>query len=313
MSEAPLEGLEAFVTVARLRSFSAAATRLSMSPSAVSQAVRTLERRLGVALFHRTTRSVSLTEAGEAYLARVGPALQELTAAAAAIGENAAEPSGLLRLNVPRSAYMIVLQPILTEFLERYPAVDIDVVVDGARADIVEGGYDAGIRFGDLIQKDMIAVPVGPSISAFIVASPDYLARFGTPQHPRDLLQHRLIAFRPTNTGQVEKWEFEKDGEKLVLPGTGRLTCNDLAALTQAALDGLGVSYLINGHIDGLLKQGKLARLLEDWSPPLAGFHIYFADRRHVAPKLRAFIDFLKSRKWAAPSNLDAYFRAKSG
>jgi DNA-binding transcriptional LysR family regulator len=308
MGEAPLEGLEAFVTVARMRSFSAAATRLSMSPSAVSQAVRALERRLGVALFHRTTRSVSLTEAGEAYLARVGPALQELVSAAEAVGEGADQPAGLLRLNVPRSAYMIVLQPILGEFLERFPAIDLDVVVDGAMVDIVDGGFDAGIRFGDLIQKDMIAVPVGPPISAYVVASPDYLARYGTPQHPRDLLQHRLIAFRPTNTGQVEKWEFERQGEKLVLPGTGRLTCNDLAALTQAALDGLGISYLINGHIDDLLEQGKLVRLLADWSPPLAGLHVYFADRRHMAPKLRAFIDFIRSRRWTAPSNLEAYF-----
>jgi DNA-binding transcriptional LysR family regulator len=295
------------VTVAEQASFSGAALRLGISPSAVSQSIRALEKRLGVALFNRTTRSVSLTEAGEAYLARVAPAVRELQAASEEIGGDADRPSGCLRLNVPRSGYLTVLQPILRDFLAAYPDVSLDVAIDGALVDIVAAGFDAGIRFGDLVQKDMIGIRVGPPLHACLIASPAYLAAQGTPVHPRDLLHHDCIGFRPGGGGSIEKWEFEKDGEPLVLSVSGRLTFNDSAALTQAALDGLGISYMINGYVDRFLADGRLVRILADWSPPLAPLTLYYADRRRVPPKLRALLDYLQRHPWRGASAAPAF------
>ena len=181
------EGLAVFVAVAQASGFSAAAVRLGISPSAVSQAVRNLEERLGFPLFNRTTRSVSLTEAGQRYFDRILPCIEELSAATEELDENADQPSGLLRLNVPRAAYMIILQPALPAFHERYPKISVEIVIENALVDIVGKGFDAGIRFGDLLEKDMIALRIGPPISAHMIASPAYLNKRGMPDHPRDL------------------------------------------------------------------------------------------------------------------------------
>lgn len=290
-----LDGMAAFLAVAEEKGFSAAAVRLGVSPSAVSQAIRQLEQRLGLSLFNRTTRSVNLTEVGARYLERIRPAVRELMAAADDLGAEAEKPAGLLRLNVPRSGYMVALQPVLRRFLEAYPDIRLEVVIESQLIDIVSRGFDAGIRFGDMIERDMVAVRIGPPISVHVIASPDYLARRGVPRHPRDLLEHDCISFRYPTSGQIERWVFEKGGEQMALNVNGRLTFNDSAALTQAALDGLGVVYTINGYIERFIEDGRLVRLLSDWSPPLESLYLYFPARRRVPPKLRALIDFLRN------------------
>ncbi|MBB3455551.1 DNA-binding transcriptional LysR family regulator [Rhizobium sp. BK313] len=301
MRQDMLDGLVTFVIVAEEKSFSAAAVRLGVSPSAVSQSISKLEGRMRLALFNRTTRSVSLTEAGLRYLERVVPAVHDLTAAAQELGESVDRPAGLLRINVARAGYMIALQPILRDFLDAYPEIELEVRIEGSLIDIVGQGFDAGIRFGDLVQRDMVAVKIGPAISAHIIVAPSYLGRYGMPKHPHDLLNHNCIGFRHSSSGQVERWEFEKDGEKIELAVNGRLILNDSAALTQAALDGIGIAYMINGYIDRFLDDGRLVRILSDWSPALAGLTLYYADRRRVPAKLRALIDFLRQRRQVEP------------
>lgn len=295
MRQDQLDGLVTFATVAELSSFSAAAVRLGVSPSAVSQAIRTLELRLNATLFNRTTRSVSLTEAGGRYLQRVLPAIRELAEASEELSDDSGRPSGLLRLNVPRAAYMIVLQPILRRFLAACPEIDLEIAIESSLVDIFGLGFDAGIRFGDLVEPDMVGVKIGPPIEAYIVASPDYLARCGMPRVPRDLFDHDCIGFRHSSTGQVERWSFARDGEEMELAVGKRLILNDSAALVQAALDGIGITYMINGYIERFLDEGRLVRILADWSPPLAGLMLYYADRRRVPLKLRALIDFLRA------------------
>ena len=301
MRQDQLDGLVTFVCVAEHASFSAAAVRLGVSPSAVSQVIRNLERRLGVALFNRTTRSVSLTEAGLGFLAKVQPAVSALTAAALEVGDSSGSPSGLLRLNVPRAAYMTVLQPVLAAFLQAHPQIDLELTMENALVDIVRLGYDAGIRFGDFVEQDMVAVKVGPALRMRVIASPAYLARHDTPQHPSELLQHNCITFR-ASSGVVERWDFARGLETLQLPVRGRMIVNDSSALVQSVLDGLGIGYMISGHIDPFIARGELVSLFEDWCPALPGFTLYYSDRRRVSRKLRALIDFLREPSSLAPS-----------
>jgi DNA-binding transcriptional LysR family regulator len=300
MRQDQLDGLVTFAAVAELSSFSAAAVRLGVSPSAVSQAIRTLELRLNATLFNRTTRSVSLTEAGGRYLQRVLPAIKELAEASEELSDDSGRPSGLLRLNVPRAAYMIVLQPMLRRFLAAYPEIDLEITIESSLVDIFGLGFDAGIRFGDLVEPDMVGVKIGPPLEAHIVASPDYLARRGMPKVPRDLFDHDCIGFRHTTTGQIERWSFARDGEEMELAVGKRLILNDSAALVQAALDGIGITYMINGYIERFLDEGRLVRILTDWSPPIASLTLYYADRRRVPLKLRALIDFLRAESGQA-------------
>ncbi|WP_397448099.1 LysR family transcriptional regulator [Pseudomonas sp. NA-150] len=308
MRQDQLDGLVTFVCVAQLSSFTAAATRLGVSPSAVSQVIRGLEQRLGTPLFNRTTRSVALSEAGARFLQRVEPAVLELTTAAEELNDSTGEPSGLLRLNVPRAAYMTVLQPVLADFLTAYPKIDLELTLDGSLVDIVRLGYDGGIRFGEFVERDMVAIKLGPALFAHVVASPDYLARHGTPSHPRELVEHNCIGFRHSSSGVVERWEFDKGEEHLQLALSGRLILNDSAALVQSALDGLGIAYMINGYIEHFIAQGRLVRLLEDWSPALPGYTLYYPDRRRVTRKLRALIDFLRDVEWSQPADAGALF-----
>ncbi|PXW25361.1 LysR family transcriptional regulator [Paraburkholderia caballeronis] len=294
MQQDYLDGIATFIAVAEEKGFSAAAIKLGVSPSAVSQAIRNLERRTGLALFNRNTRGVSLTEAGETYFERIGPAVRELVLASEELGSAAERPAGVLRINVARAGQMIVMQPVLRRFLDRYPDIRIDLCIDNTLVDIVGRGFDAGIRFGDLVERDMVAVKVGPPIAAWILAAPDYLQRRGTPAHPRELMNHECVSFRHRTSGQIERWSFSKDGEAIDLAVNGQLIVNDSAALVQAALDGIGIVYMINGYVERLVEQGRLVRLLADWSPPLPGFTLYYASRRRVPAKLRALIDFLR-------------------
>ena len=303
-----LDGIAHFMTVAETGSFRAAGTRLGISPSAVSQAVRALEARLGVVLLSRSTRSVALTEAGKRYLDMIAPAMADLAAAQEKVGEAALRPSGTLRLNVQRGAHMLILQPILADFLAAYPDVDIEAVIDYGIPDLVSEHFDAGIRFGDIIEKDMIGIAVGPPLQAHVLASPGYLRKYGTPEHPTDLMRHNCIRYRFMPSGLIERWEFIKGNERLSLTVHGRLIFNDSMMLVQAALDGLGITYMVNGNVDQLMEQGRLVRVLADWSPPLAGFKLYFPERHRTEPKLRALIDFLKDRRAKSKSDSDSAF-----
>ena len=297
MRQSQLDGLVQFVAVAELGGFSAAAKRLAVSPSAVSQAVRGLEQRMGTALLHRTTRSVSLTEAGAAYLERIRPVLRELDAAEDAVGELGRRPRGTLRLNALRGAYMMVVQPLLGRFLAAYPDVNLEVVIDSGVADVVREGFDAGIRFGHAVQQDMVGIDVGPPLVAQVLAAPGYLQRKGTPRTPRELTTHECIGFRHGLSGVVERWGFEKAGERLEVPHRGRLVFNDSALLGQSALDGLGLIYTCSGYLEPFIEQGRLVRVLADWSPPLESFRLFYSSRRRVPAKLRALIEFLAANR----------------
>jgi DNA-binding transcriptional LysR family regulator len=308
-----LDGIVHFMAVAETGSFRAAGARLGISPSAVSQAIRALENRLGAVLLSRSTRSVALTEAGTRYLDMVAPAMADLAAAQDKVGEAALRPSGKLRLNVQRGAHFLILQPVLADFLAAYPDIDVEAVIDYRVPDLVSEQFDAGIRFGDIIEKDMIAVAVGPALQAHVLASPAYLAKHGTPQHPTDLMKHDCIGYRFMPSGMVERWEFIKGDERFDLTVNGRLVFNDSMMLVQAALDGLGITYMVNGWVDELIARGRLVRVLADWSPPLAGFKLYFPERHRTQPKLRALIDFLTSRRSGSKSQSGSVFGLSIG
>lgn len=297
MRREQFDGLIEFMAVADTGGFSAAAARLGVSTSAISLAVRNLERRQGLVLFHRTTRSVRLTDVGAQYLARVQPAVESLSAAASELGKEAAHPCGWLRINASRAGYMIALQPVIKGFLARYPDVRVEVCIENALVDIVGQGFDAGIRFGGQVAKDMIGVQVGPPISAFIVGSPDYFVRHGVPRHPHELVHHDCVGFRLASAGTVERWQFAKDDEAFDMAVDGRYVINDSAALVQAALDGVGLVYMISGYIERFVAEGRLARVLADWSPALPALTLYYADRRRVPAKLRVFIDYLREQQ----------------
>jgi DNA-binding transcriptional LysR family regulator len=298
MRQQNLDGLVAFVQVAECRSFSAAAARMGLTPSAVSQSIRLLEARVGIALFTRTTRSVRLTEAGERYLERVRPAVRELEEAAGALGQTDARPAGILRLNVPRVAYMFVLQPVLRKFLDAYPELSIEISVDSTLIDIVSGGFDAGIRYNNIVEGDMVGVQVGPSMSSYVVATAEHWARYGKPTAPRDLLAHRCIGFRYKTSGGLERWTFEKNGEAVNFSPTSHvLVVDDIAAIVQAAVDGIGAAYITSGYVEGLIESGRLVRVLHDWTRSLPGLTLYYPSRRGVTPKLRALIDFLRAHR----------------
>lgn len=296
MRQDQLDGLVTFVAVAETRGFSAAAVRLGVTPSAVSQAVRLLEKRVGVALFNRTTRSVNLTEAGANFLERVGPAVQELASASEELTDSAERPSGHLRLTLPRAAYFFVLQPVLGGFLRAHPQITVEVSLSAALVDIVGEGFDAGIRFGHMVARDMVGVRVGQRLANSIVAAPRYLAGRGTPVHPRELLAHDCIGYRFESSGQLERWEFEKGGEKMTLSVSGRLVMNDTAVMLDAAEDGIGIANLISSYTERHVADGRLVQLLADWTTPLPDLMLYYPDRKRVPPKLRALIDFLRAQ-----------------
>jgi DNA-binding transcriptional LysR family regulator len=305
MRQDQLDGLATFVCVAQTRGFSSAAVRLGVSPSAVSQTIRQLETRVGLALFSRTTRSVSLTEAGLRFLERVAPAVEELAAASSELADRPERPAGLLRLTVPTIAYSMVLEPAMAPFLRAYPDVNVEMSIDSAMVDIVASGFDAGIRFDDKVPRDMVGLKIGPRLYASMVASPLYLAERGTPKHPRDLLVHDCITYRFTTSGQLERWDFEKNGERMKLAVSGRLVLNNAVAMTQAAINGIGIANLFTGSTDPFIHSGQLVRVLADWSPALPDMTLYYPDRRRVPAKLRAFIDFLRAPAQGVASRVE--------
>lgn len=290
----PLNELYAFACVARHRSFRAAAQELGVSASALSHSLRQLEARLQVRLLHRTTRSVTATEAGEALLARLAPALGQIGDALEAVNDYRAQPQGLLRLNVPRTAAYLLLMPLLPGFLQRYPGIQLDVVCDDTLVDIVSAGFDAGMRFGETLAADMVAVPVGPPMRFAVIASPGYLAQHGTPQHPAELARHTGIRHRFGN-GPLYAWELAKDGEALTVQPQGQLTLGEQPLMVEAAAAGLGIALVFEGYAAAALADGRVTRILADWCPAMPGLYLYYPSGRHLPQAMRLWIDYLKA------------------
>jgi len=293
LNQEQLDGLATFVCVAELRGFSAAAVRFGMSPSAVSQTIHKRETRLGTPLFARTTRRVSLTHAGERYLARVAPAVDELSSAAEELSDVGARPAGQLRLNVSRAAYLFALRPILPPFLAAYPEVQLEVSIDSALVDIVHLGFDASMRYSDMVERDMVSVRVGPPLASYVVAAPSYLERRGLPQRPQDLLTHECIRYRYPTSGRIQLFGNGKKRSEIAVSGS--LAPNDDSALVDAALAGMGIAYLTSGYVSEHLSQGRLLRMLSDYSPETPALSLYYPSRRRMSRLLRALLDFLRN------------------
>jgi DNA-binding transcriptional LysR family regulator len=289
-----LDGLLAFVTVAQQRSFTAAASALDVTPPAVSQAVKQLEQRLGVRLLHRTTRSVSLTEAGERYLARVGPAVGELLGASEALDDYRGGVSGRLRINAPYIVHELLLKPLLPGFLAAHPGVQLEMTLDDGFVDIVAGGYDLGIRLGDAVQRDMVALPFTRGERTCMVASPAYAERYGLPATPEQLREHRCIRHRFRSSGAIYRWELKRRGHVVEVEVDGPLVVSDSLSMAPAALQGVGIAYLFERQAAADLKAGRLLPVLPRHWPTLPGFHFYYASRQAPA-KLKAFVEYCRA------------------
>ena len=287
-----LDGLLAFCKVAEHRGFTAAAAALEVSPSALSQAIRQLEARLGTRLLNRNTRSVSLTEAGEAYFARIGPALGEVLGAAEQLQELEGRPSGVLRINAARISVAMVLQPLLAGFMKAYPNVQVELSNDEGYVDIVERGLDAGVRLGESVQKDMVAIPLGGPVSVAIVGSPAYFQLNPAPQHPSDLVRHNCVRFRFSGSGIIHKWELIVDGRMVEYEIGGTLTIGDSLFPVEAALQGFGLAYTFDQLALPHIRAKTLRQVLGDFSPTFPGFFLYYPSRRQQPSKLKAFVDY---------------------
>jgi DNA-binding transcriptional LysR family regulator len=296
MNRDELGALAAFVAVAEERSFTRAAKRLGVSPSALSHAVRGLEERMGVRLLARTTRSVARTDAGEQLFARVKPAFEDVRQAVGEVSSLRERPAGRVRLVLPRSAAMIALVPKLGRLAREHPDVVLEVTTDNSRVDLVASGFDAGIEIGEFIQKDMVAVRVSEDLRAAIVASPAYFASHPRPRHPRDLLGHACVNFRQGSRG-VYRWEFEKGRQSVAVAVDGPLMVDDAEIHVRAAVDGVGVVWTLEHYASPLVAAGKLVRVLEDWCQPFPGYFLYYPSRRQQPAALSALIETLRLRK----------------
>jgi DNA-binding transcriptional LysR family regulator len=288
-----LSVMSAFLAVADERSFTKAAKRLGVTQSALSHAVRGLEEQVGVRLLSRTTRSVAPTDAGEQLLAELRPALTGIRGALNRIGRLRDKPRGRVRLLIPRLAAMSVLGPKLAEFARNYPDVLLDVSTDETRLDLVASGFDAGVQYGEFIQQDMVAVRVSSDHRPVIVGSPAYFADHSKPNSPHDLLQHRCINYRH-GSGEIYRWELDKGDQSLVVAVDGPLITNDIALLTRAAMDGVGLAFMSDEQAAPHLASGALLPVLEDWCPPFPGFFLYYPSRRQQSAALTALIDTLR-------------------
>lgn len=288
--------LIAFVAVARERSFTRAAAGLGVSTSALSHTMRGLEERLGVRLLARTTRSVTPTEAGERLLNSIGPRFDEIDAEVAALSELREKPAGRIRISADELAATSVLWPALHEVLPDYPDISIEIITENGLIDIVAGGFDAGVRIGDIVAKDMIAVPLGPEMRMVAVAAPAYWATHARPETPQDLTAHTCINIRLPTHGGLYAWEFERDGRELRVRVEGQLVLNSIAQVRQAALDGFGVAYIGEQAVQADIAEGRLIPVLRDWSPPFAGYHLYYPSRRQHTPAFTILVEALRYR-----------------
>ncbi|HEY0647612.1 LysR family transcriptional regulator [Phenylobacterium sp.] len=296
MDRPDLYALDSFAAVARHRNFRRAAIERGVSASTLSQAVRELEARMGVRLLNRTTRSVALTDAGAALLERLQPALFEIGEAVAVARAAQAEPQGALRINAPEPAVELVLAPMVADFLAAYPQVRLEVTSETRFVDIVAGGYDAGVRWGESLAQDMVAVSLGPPQRFVVAASPALIARVGAPSHPRDLLDLPCLRVR-FPSGAEPAWEFERDGEALQITPPARLLCSNIHMMLRAAVDGAGFLPTFDGYAQPLLESGALVEVLPDWSETFPGPFLYYPSRRTMPSALRAFVDFVQARR----------------
>ena len=292
MKDFDLRDLDAFVAVARVRNFRRAAIESRVSVSSLSQRLRDMEERLGVRLMNRTTRSVALTEAGELLLARVGPAMRDVGDALDQVRGLRGVPSGRLRINAPPPAIDLVLAPMVAPFLQAHPQIDLEIVGDSSFVDIVATGFDAGVRYGEHLAQDMIAVPLGEPQRYAVVASPQYVAQHGRPRHPKDLLDHVGIRIR-FGSGVMPDWEFEKAGRAVKVSPPGKLIASYSGLARRAALDGVGFWPTFEGYVHDDLKSGALVSVLDDWCAPFPGPFLYYPSRRQIPPALGAFVAFV--------------------
>ncbi|CNK09617.1 LysR family transcriptional regulator [Yersinia frederiksenii] len=286
--------LEVFVIVAQTRNFRIAAERLGVTRSAISQTLRRLEDRLNISLMQRTTRSINLTEAGKRLYADAAPAIEQLNCAATDIADQMAEPRGQLRLAISSIAERIIGGKLLADFISAYPHVELDITITDEEFDIVEQAYDAGVRLGEVIGQDMIAVPVSTMQRQVAVASPAYIAQHGIPQHPNELIHHRCIGWRKCPGVSPYRWEFDDKGRDFNVNVNPQLTTNDMGVMIRTVCAGGGISFGMAETFQPYIERGELMTLLDEWLPTFPGFYLYFSSRKNLAPKLRAFIDHVK-------------------
>jgi len=294
-----LGGVEAFLSVAQHRNFRRAAAELGITPSAISQAVRALEARVGATLFIRTTRSVGLSEAGERFLSRAKPAFEELVAASEVVRDLGQRPTGLLRLTVPRAVVPILLEPLIASFCQAYPDVEVEIAASADLIDIAAEGFDAGIRLGQFIEADMIAVRLTPSFPLVVVGSPDYLRRRQRPERIDDLRRHACLRIRRSN-GSIAPWSFAAGNETVEAIVSGPFIANDVPTMLGAALRGLGLAQVPAPIAAGAVNAGQLVHLLEPFAPIVPGVFLFYPGNRQMTPKLRAFIDHVQNRSDSA-------------
>lgn len=288
--------LLAFLAVARERSFTRAAAKLGLSQSALSQIVRALEQRLGVRLLNRTTRSVAPTQAGEQLLQNIGPKFDEMDVELAALSELREKPAGTLRITAIEYAADTILMPALAKLLPKYPDIKVEVIMDYGLSNIVADRYDAGIRLGEQVANDMVAVRIGPDFRMVVVGAPSYFSSRKRPRTPQDLTSHNCITLRLPTYGGIYAWEFEKNGRELNVRVDGQLVFNGVASMLNAALNGLGLAYLPEDLVRTDVSEGRLVKVLSDWCAPFSGYHLYYPSRHQRSPALAVLVDALRYR-----------------
>jgi DNA-binding transcriptional LysR family regulator len=301
MAKANLNDLAAFLAVARERSFTRAAARLGVSQSALSHTLRQLEARLGLRLLTRSTRSVAPTEAGERLLNTIGPRIEEIETELDALSELRDKPAGMIRITTGEHAANTVLWPKLEKFLPKYPDIQIELTVDYGLTDIVAGRYDAGVRYGEQVGKDMIAVRIAPDMRFLAAATPSYFAKHGMPKKPQDLVGHACINMRLPTYGGLYAWEFEKNGRELKVRVEGQLVLNTTSQILTAALAGFGIAFLPEDLMAPHIAKRRLKPVLQDWCPPFPGYHLYYPSRRQSSPAFALLVDALRYRVQAGP------------
>jgi DNA-binding transcriptional LysR family regulator len=297
MPKESFNDLAAFVVVARERSFTKAAAKLAVSQSALSQTIRSLETRLGVRLLTRTTRSIAPTAAGERLLQTIAPRFEEIESALASLNELRDKPAGTIRITAGEHPALTVLQPALAKVLPQYPDIKVEIIVDYGLTDIVAEGYDAGVRLGEQVAKDMIAVRIGPDIRMAVVGAPDYFQRYSIPKAPQELTTHNCINIRLPTYGGLFPWDLEQDGREVNVRVEGQLIFNNIGLRLASALQGLGLAYMPEDQALPYIADGRLIRVLEDWCPPFPGYHLYYPSRRHSSPAFSLLVDALRSQK----------------
>jgi DNA-binding transcriptional LysR family regulator len=297
MQRGQLDDILAFLAVARDRSFTKAASKLGLSQSTLSHTIRELEARLGVRLLTRTTRSVAPTQAGQRLIETVGPRLEEIGAELSSLTALRDKPAGTIRITAGEHAANTALWPTLSRVLPKYPDINVEVIIDYGLTDIVAERYDAGVRLGEQVAKDMIAVRIGPDMRMAVVSAPAYFEKRTRPKIPQDLTAHNCINLRLPTHGGLYAWEFEKAGRELKVRVDGQLTFNTLALRLNAVLAGLGLAYLPEDQVRPHLTTGRLVRVLADWCPPFSGYHLYYPSRRQHSPAFALLVDALRHRR----------------